>query len=235
MKTNHVVIGLASLLLAACGGGSDGVDASIDAPPTLDAVRTADGAGPATDAAIDAVPALPPGPIAGQPYLTAADSPFAALGLGYYHLEDMEDHMVNTPGVTADTASFGSDFGALVDSVDEDDGVIDDACPLGMCDSLYGGGQITFTFDAVALGALPTHVGVVWTDGGFGCDVTFEAFDAGGTSLGSTTATAIGDASNLGTTAEDHFFGFVALEGVGSIRVSNTTGGTEVDHLQYGR
>ena len=148
------------------------------------------------------------------PYLSVADSPFTPLGLGTFHLEDFEDGLVNTPGLTADSASFGASFGTLVDSVDGDDDVIDGACPPESCNSLFGNGQITFTFDAVALGQLPTHVGVVWTDGGTGCDVTFEAFDAADVSLGTASAAALGDDSNLGTTAEDRFFGVVAPDGV---------------------
>src|SRR6185295_5549806 len=34
-----------------------------------------------------------------SPYLSAADSPFAGLSLGYYLLEDFEDGQLNTPGV----------------------------------------------------------------------------------------------------------------------------------------
>ena len=224
------------LAVAACGGSSSGSgDAAIDSPPSVDGVATADGAVLADAPLVDAR-VLPVGMLEARPYLSEADSPFTGLTFpSYFHLEDFEDRAVNTPGLSADSASFGNDFGTLVDSVDGDDGTIDDMCPTGSCDSIFGGGQVTFTFDAVALGALPTHVGVVWTDGGTGCDVTFEAFDTEGTSLGATTATAVGDDSNTGTTAEDRFLGIVAPAGVASFRISNSTGGTEADHVQYGR
>jgi hypothetical protein len=99
----------------------------------------------------------------------------------------------------------------------------------------FANGSISFTFDGTALGGLPTHVGIVWTDGGTGADVTFEAFDAADVSLGTRTVTALGDGSNTGTVEEDRFFGIVASGGVSRIVVSNSSGGTEVDHLQYGR
>lgn len=224
--------------LTACGGD--------DSPPGSDAALLDGGqpdgatsdASASADAAPDAPPpdaGLEPGLIGPLPYLSTADSPFATLGLTTFHLEDFEDGLVNTPGLSADTASFGGDFGALVDSVDGDDDVIDGACPFGSCNSLFGGGQITLTFDAEVLGGLPTHVGGVWTDGGTACDVTFEAFDENGASLGSITAPALGDDSNLGTVGEDRFFGIYAPGGVKSMRLSNSSGGTEIDHVQYGR
>lgn len=235
------LLGAASVLVfAACGGSSGDADAAFDSPPSLDSVAIADSPVLADAPLLDAPPpdarVLAPGLIDAIPYLSVADSPFTGLAFkGYFHLEDFEDGAVNTPGLTADSGSFGADFGALVDSVDGDDDVIDGACPAGSCNSIFGGGQVTFTFDAVALGGLPTHVGVVWTDGGTGCDVTFEAFDSDGASLGATTATAIGDASNSGTVDEDRFLGIVAPGGVAWFRISNSTGGTEADHVQYGR
>ena len=145
--------------------------------------------------------------------------------------------MFNVPGVTASEGSrvtsvvFGPD---IHDSVDADDGVIDGSGLNGdSFFSSYGGDGITFTFNAGVLGALPTHAGIVWTDGS-GASITFEAFDENGASLG----TVIGnhaDGSNSGQTAEDRFYGVVRADGVSAIRISNVGGGIEVDHLQYGR
>ncbi len=45
---------------------------------------------------------------------------------------------------------------------------------------------------------------------------------------------AIADGSISGETAEDRFFGVTNPGGISSIRISNTAGGIEVDHLQYG-
>ena len=67
--------------------------------------------------------------------------------------------------------------------MDADDGSIDGSGTAGR--SFFSGSGpagISFTFDAVALGVLPTHAGLVWTDG-FGT-TRFEAFDAANQSLG---------------------------------------------------
>ena len=63
------------------------------------------------------------------------------------------------------------------DSVDPDDGAFDGSGLLG--DDYFsrsGSTGIVFTFSAAVLGALPTHAGLVWTDG-----------DGGATSRRSTT------------------------------------------------
>lgn len=44
----------------------------------------------------------------------------------------------------------------------------------------------------------------------------------------------IADGSFAGTTAEDRFFGVTHAGGIESIKISNTSGGIEVDHLQFG-
>lgn len=36
-----------------------------------------------------------------SPYLSFADSPFNGGSFSYFHLETFEDHLLNTPGVTA--------------------------------------------------------------------------------------------------------------------------------------
>jgi hypothetical protein len=102
--------------------------------------------------------------------------------------------------------------------------------------------SVTFTFDAAALGGLPTHVGLVWTDVGFSSapnfgagEVTFEAFDASNASLGVFGPFLLGDGRNSGETAEDRFFGVVSANGIASIRMTMPSSTDwEVDHLQYG-
>jgi hypothetical protein len=170
------------------------------------------------------------------PYLNFTDSPFAGGGYGYFHLETFEDHLLNTPGVSASAGGVTSVvFGPMIhDSVDADDGAIDGSGLNG--DSFYspsGAAGITFSFSAAALGALPTHAGIVWTDAGAGSSVTFSAFGPGGELLFTRTETGIADGSNNGETAEDRFFGVVNAAGVSAIFVSNSGGGIEVDHLQY--
>ena len=183
---------------------------------------------------------------------TVFDSPFNGLPLnGYFFLEDFEDSMFNVPGVVVTgsgvciTPTIGTcNFVQIsTDSVDGDDGVIN-----GWGNGITGTGDITnttphshfatpgsvgltYTFDDTVLCALPTHVGIVWTDG-LGI-VTFEAFDSGGSSLGTNSHIAANDGFR-GQTGEDRFYGAVDLNGISKITISHEAGGIEVDHLQYG-
>ena len=166
------------------------------------------------------------------PYTSQADSPFAAQIVGgSVTLETFEDGLLNTPFVSASAgAPFGP--GGITDSVDGDDGTIDG---FGVAGSSFfsgsGAAGITFTFDPSAPAGLPTSAGVVWTDG----DGTtlFEAFGPGGVSLGTIGPVALADGTFSGTTGEDRFFGITNAAGISAIRISNTLGGIEVDHLQY--
>jgi hypothetical protein len=178
------------------------------------------------------------GPIGGTglsgEYARASDSPFAATSFSWFHLENFEDHLFNTPGVTGSAGGVTSVvFGPSIhDSVDTDDGVLDGSGLLG--DDYFssnGSAGITFSFSAAALGALPTHAGLVWTDGAG--STTFEAFDHNGASLGTITVN-IANATVTGETNEDRFFGAVDPLGISAIKISNASGGIEIDHLQYG-
>lgn len=169
------------------------------------------------------------------PYIKAADSPFSSGSFSYFYLETFEDHLLNTPGVTASAGGVTSVvFGASVhDSVDADDGNIDGSGLAG--DSFFsgsGGSGIKFTFDAGVLGILPTSAGVVWTDGAG--DVTFRVYGPGNVLLYQTTLSGLPDASFNGETGEDRFFGYSSDGGISAVFLSNTSGGIEVDHLQYG-
>lgn len=167
------------------------------------------------------------------PYLDAADSPWAAAGLDVFVIEDMEDKTL-PEGVTAYPLLFTSDvFGPTsIDSVDGDDGEpTDNACPG--CQSMWTSSSIVFTFDPVALGALPTHAGIVLTD---------LAGTSATATLGGTTVCATLDAFSteflddglfLGETYEDRFVGIVSPAGMTTF--SLTLGiPVEVDHLQFG-
>ncbi|MFO0856981.1 MAG: hypothetical protein U0640_06450 [Phycisphaerales bacterium] len=167
------------------------------------------------------------------PYLCFSDSPFSVGSYSYSYLETFEDHLFNVPGISANRGGVTSVvFGPSIhDSVDCDDGAIDGSGLQG--DSFFSGfADITFTFNAIILGSLPTRAGLVWTDGGLGSLVTFDAFDANGTLLGTISATH-GDSANNGTTAEDRFHGVIYSQGIGSIRIRNNSGGIEIDHIQY--
>ena len=258
MRPRHIVLSLAaaSLLfgLIACADdsasgpgplpniGDAGLGSDTSAP--LDSGNGNDsGTPPKTDAGADsghdAGKVLAPGLLDPIPYTSFADNPFNGVAFpSYFHFEDWEDGALSTPGVTSSSNQLGTAFGAsLVDSVDGDHGKIHGKCekPAGTCNDAFANGTIEFTFDAAALGALPTHVGIAWTDGSTGADAIFEAYDATDTLIGSKTADDVGDNSNSGTTAEDRFFGVVHAAGVKRIVVKSSGGGVEVDHLTYGR
>jgi len=169
------------------------------------------------------------------PYLSKADSPFLAdINAGKIYLEDFECGVLTVPGVTLSAGTIiPPGFEGFIDSVDGDDGVIDGS-GLGGHSLFSGSGSagITFTFDQTVLGAFPTKAGIVWTDGGG--TTTFEAFDSLGVSLGVVGPVSIADGSNSGTTGEDRFFGVTNAGGISAIKISNSSGGIEVDHLQYG-
>lgn len=166
------------------------------------------------------------------------DSPFKSLAFTYFHLETFEDHLLNVPGVTASAGGVTSVvFGPSIhDSVDADDGAIDGSGLGG--DDYFGRSAavgIRFTFNGGALGGLPTHAGIVWTDGGGNATVTFQARDAANNLLCDISSPLGNAGSNTGETNEDRFFGCFDSAGIASIFISDSGGGgIEVDHLQYG-
>lgn len=170
-------------------------------------------------------------------YSSFTDSPFSGGSFSYFHLEDFDDHLLNTPGVTVTAGTFSTATSGFSGSIIDQVGLAG-GCPAGglsvACDTWFGSGPtgLTFTFDAIVLGGLPNAAGIVWTDGGG--TTFFEAFDAANVSLGSLGPVAIADASFFGTTAEDRFFGITGSTGISRIFISNSSGGIEVDHLQYG-
>jgi hypothetical protein len=172
------------------------------------------------------------------PYLQFSDSPFyapyVASSFSYFHLENFEDGLLNTPGVSG-SSGFVAAPGSATDSVDGDDGAVDGSGAGGHSFEFFQH-TLTFTFDSEALGGLPTSAGLVWTDvGGPDYDaVSFEAFDAGGVSLGLLGPAAVGDGSVESQTAEDRFFGIVYAGGISKISLHVNILDTEIDHLQYG-
>jgi hypothetical protein len=163
------------------------------------------------------------------PYISQTDSPFVPGGI--FHLDDFEDNALDTPGVTP-SAGAVIPPGGLTDSVDADDGATDGSGTAGYSFfSGSGAAGIRFEFDAGVLGALPTAAGIVWTDGQG--EYSFEAFDPMGASLGTLGPFSAAGAVS-GETAEDRFLGVYDAGGISAIAISNTLGGIEVDHLQYG-
>ncbi len=172
-------------------------------------------------------------------YAQFNDSPFANLnfGDGYFYFEDFEDKVLEHPGAEPSDGDFVSiEFGETFnDSVDADDGLIDGNSLDG--ESWFHAVSTTgivWSFNADELdGRLPTHVGIVWTDGRL--ETTFEAFDSSGLSLGTIVADHT-NASFNGETDDDRFYGVVHYAGISAIKISNTNrlNGIEVDHLQWG-
>jgi hypothetical protein len=205
-------------------------------PVETDASDESDGGADATDAA--SAP-IEPGPSTPQNYLRPEDSPFAGVDFAYFHLEDFEDHLLDTPGLRSQGQLSSSFSAAVIDSVDGDDGNPDDNRCLkadGICDAWWGPGTLTFSFDLETLGALPTHVGGVWTDG-LG-QVSFEVFGPDGASIykvGPLSEPGFPDDTTSSSTGEDRFFGAYAPAGISAFTISNTQGGVEMDHVQYGR
>jgi hypothetical protein len=71
---------------------------------------------------------------------------------------------------------------------------------------------------------LPTHVGVVWTDGEG--QTSFEAFDGSGNSMGLVDPVAIATPGcYTGQTDEDRFFGAINPGGISKIWISNIEAG----------
>ncbi len=168
------------------------------------------------------------GPIGPTAYLQASDSPFSALTFDYFYLENFEDNLFNVPGVTKSTGNIIGP-GPAADSVDADDGAIDGSGNGGR--SLFVvSSALMFTFDAVVLGKLPTHAGIVRTDGG--ATASFEAFGPGMISLGKIGPVPFGDGNPNGSTAEDRFFGWSDPNGILAIRIPSDV--FEADHLQFG-
>lgn len=173
------------------------------------------------------------------PYLQAADNPLTGP-FSYSHLETFEDGLTNTAGLSASGGEVPAP-GAFTDSVDADDGSIDGSGAAGRSAYSAGLSAITFSFSAALLGALPTQVGVAFTDIGFRLDggpvgvgtAVLEVFDGLGASQGSTSFV-FGDGSAASATAEDRFVGASFAGGIASMRVSflNSTD-WEVDHVFY--
>ncbi|MEK6701432.1 MAG: hypothetical protein AABZ53_04155 [Planctomycetota bacterium] len=171
-------------------------------------------------------------------YFSFTDSPFAAPPFEFLHLENFEDGLLDTPGVTNVGGIVLRRSDEFSDSVDADDGVIDGNGNTGgaVTGAFYSAGLATlrFNFNPAALGGrLPTHVGLVMTDCSNPSAMTLSAFRQGAL-LGSISGNQ--SAERLHFTAGDRFYGFVDAGGIDSI-VMTATSDTDwaMDHLQYGR
>jgi RHS repeat-associated protein len=177
-------------------------------------------------------------------YKSRADSPFVNAGFYPFYLEDFETHSIAVPGVTAGPPGAGLNsivYGPdLHSSVDGDDGKIDGS-GLDGDDFFSWTGVTTFTFDPKILGSLPTHAGLVWTDGGpnefltgHPGGITFQAFDGAGNLLGQVGPVPTPPNHSDVTVDDAIFFGVNYAGGIGSIEMSVNDSAIEVDHLQFG-
>jgi hypothetical protein len=166
------------------------------------------------------------------PYLSSADSPFAPASHTQFYLEDFEDGLLNTPGLSATglgQVCVSNLTGCFLHVGLEDS--VGNGGDANVGHSLFsGGGSLTLTFDAAALGALPTAAGLVWTDGAD--PIVFEAFDQNGVSLGTITGNSA-DGDFAGGTGEDRFYGVTNASGISKLIISDNSG-IEIDHVQYG-
>jgi hypothetical protein len=159
------------------------------------------------------------------PYLSAGDTPVGFIS-GPMTIEDCEDGSVD-PRLLLSLSSHIIGPGGLTDSVDADDGAIDGSGISGR--SLFDSPP----FEVAFLPPLPTSAGLVWTDGGTATSVTFEAFGPDDQPLGSIGPFTLGDSSNGGDTDEDRFFGVRDDGGIARLRITHTSGGIEIDHIQF--
>lgn len=187
----------------------------------------------------------------------AQDSPFAELEFMYFHLNDFEGGVRESPGAKVTVAScrgipkteypesacpfLSVDhflYQGLIDSVYEDDrsGSDNDSESGRRGNSLWVDAKpgIVFEFDISVLGGFPTHAGIVVTDG-LG-EIVFSAYDSKDALIWRQSAIFAAE-SFEGETSDDVFFGVVYDQGISRIAVVGTAeqSGIEVDHLQYGR
>jgi hypothetical protein len=161
-------------------------------------------------------------------YTSQADAPYHAADFSdYFYLEDVEDNLVNTPGLNV-SAHCISGFDCFVGSAITDS--VGNGGDGTVGKSVWSAGLTEITFDAAVLGGLPSFAGLVWTDGNN--PIVFEAFDHLGVSLGILNGNHA-DGTFAATLGDDRFYGVYAAGGISKLRISNPPG-TEVDHIQYG-
>jgi hypothetical protein len=177
------------------------------------------------------------------PYRGRSDSPFfQSIQNGTTYVEDFEDRLANTPGLSMST---GRTFDSLGQSVDEDEGVLNHLgqgrawvvpntplVPEGVPFSV----RASFARDS--FGNYPTHAGAVilgFSRVDFGDFRYFQAYDANGTGIpGSALSALIPVLPNITSqvsTAGDRFFGLIHEGGISSIVLGSSL---YFDHVQYG-
>ncbi|MDP1661994.1 MAG: GC-type dockerin domain-anchored protein [Phycisphaerales bacterium] len=165
-----------------------------------------------------------------SPYLSGADSPFNATAFSWFVRLTAEPGAQSAPGFNLNGLQIVGP-GGITDSVDGDDGFIDGNGSNGRsyftCPSF-----VDIRFDAAVLGSLPSHAGLVWTDGANG--VVVRGYGPADELLGTITGNSSDGNFNSGT-GEDRFYAFISPGGISRITMSDQNNCIEVDHIQAGR
>jgi hypothetical protein len=194
-----------------------------------------------------AVAAWLAGPVAGQGlhdpssnYFQAADSPFASLPFGpdWFVVEDFEDGVLDGPVASATNGVVLLRSDVNGDSVDGDDGTIDNNGNSGgvVTGAFYSAGAAALEFlfaPELPGGRLPTHVGLVMTDALQSSPITLTAF-RDGVALGQVSGFQVAELINV--CLEDRFYGFIDPIGIDRVILqSGLSTDYALDHLQFGR
>ena len=166
-------------------------------------------------------------------YFCIEDSPL--FNDGEITLENFEDGKLNLPGVT--------NLGGIVllrndifgDSVDCDDGFIDNSGNSGgaTTGAFYSNGlqSVEFLFSEMPLNRLPSRIGLVVTDCFSNTEFELRAY-RNGVELGSVTGFHIAEGQNF--TQQDRFYGFADPLGIDRVVLHAATDDDwAIDHIQY--
>jgi hypothetical protein len=173
-----------------------------------------------------------------MPYTSKNDSPFKSLeSTGtYFYIEDFEDGVADTPGLTIDKGAVLS-TGPNVDSVDQDDGLLDGSGSKGKSWLSTYDKDLVFSFNKDLLsGKYPNHAGLVFTDTyPTTLLLTLEAYGVDGKVVGKMGPMTLGDSTTYaGQTLDDKFIGFKSKVEIKAIAIKAERGNYELDHVQYG-
>ena len=169
------------------------------------------------------------------PYTQAGDADSLFDTSKPISVEDFEDNSVDPflqlTGVVLPPFFEAGGTINLTDSVDGDDGVLDNNGNGGH--SFFSSGRsITITFAEPV-----SDAGLVWTDGDTGtAGAILEAFDENGLSLGFRDYPDLADGHTTGTAAEDRYLGLTSEESdIKMLIVTNLPAGDgiEIDHIHW--
>ncbi len=166
------------------------------------------------------------------PYLSAENLPSGFKATNPF-IEDFEDGAVDSRLTIAPGKIIGpgyeSGIKGVTDSVDADDGMIDGDGRQGHS-FFFALNEISVEF------ATPmTSAGLVFTDGPQEMELTLEAFNRGGDSIGAIRWQTTADEVFTGTTTEDRFIGLTNLDGISRLKIGQSGPGLgiEIDHIAF--